>query len=372
MPRIVILSRRNITHPQAGGASQYLHEIFKRLTGSHNITVLTEGAASAKGIEEIDGIRYFNVGKAFPRFAIPIKFIVSFARKADVLIDHADVAIPWLSPLFVGKPRITIVHQLVKEIYYYQLSRPWAEIGFRAEKAIYRLYSGSRIVTSSGSAARELEELGIPTENITIITPGYDKRNTSRHQLRDRAIRIGCVSRLVRYKGIQNSLRAFREVLVTCPQATFQIAGVGPYEQTLRNVTKSLEIDRKVEFLGRVSQDEKFDLLSKSRVAVFPSIRDGFGISVIEANSVGTPVVAWDVPGPQDSIINGITGLLTPFPNEHIFARNLRTLLTEDEIWEQLSNNAWKMSGEFSWDRAASTFGNVIDSTAKTARTGAG
>ena len=144
---------------RSGGASQYLHEVFKRLTGSHNITILSEGAPSAKGIEEIDGIRYFNVGKAFPRFVIPIKYISSFARNADVLIDHADVAIPWLSPLFVSKPRITIVHQLVKEIYYYQLSRPWAEIGFRAEKAIYRLYSGSRIVTSSGSAAKELNNL---------------------------------------------------------------------------------------------------------------------------------------------------------------------------------------------------------------------
>lgn len=372
MPRIVILSRRNITHPQAGGASQYLHEVFKRLVGSHSITILSEGAPTSRGIEEIDGVRYFNVGKTFPRFAIPIKYIIGYARKADLLIDHADVAIPWLSPLFVGKPRITIVHQLVKEIYYYQLSRPWAEIGFRAEKAIYGLYSGSRIVTSSGSAAKELEELGIPAENITVITPGYDKRNFSRHQLQDRGIRIGCVSRLVRYKGIQNSLRAFREVLMTCPQATFQIAGAGPYEKTLRNVTKSLEINGNVEFLGRVSQDEKFDLLSKSRVAVFPSIRDGFGISVIEANSVGTPVVAWDVPGPQDSIINGITGLLTPFPNEHIFASNLTTLLTKDEIWEQMSNNSWKMSGEYSWDKAASTFGDLIDSTAKTPRTGGG
>jgi glycosyltransferase involved in cell wall biosynthesis len=367
MPRIVILSRRNIRHPQAGGASQYLHEVFKRLTDSHNITILSEGAPSARGMEEIDGIRYFNVGKTFPRFTIPIQYIVNFARKADLLIDHADVAIPWLSPLFTSKRRITIVHQLVKEIYYYQLSRPWAEIGFRAEKPIYRLYSNSRIVTSSGSAARELEELGIPNQYITTITPGYDKRNTLRHQLRDREARIGCVSRLMRYKGIQNSLRAFRELLLTCPQATFQIAGSGPYEQTLRNLARVLGIDRSVEFHGRVSQDEKFDILSKSRVAVFPSIRDGFGISVIEANSVGTPVVAWDVPGPQDSIINGVTGLLTPFPNEHIFASNLRTILTEDETWERMSQSAWKIAGEFSWDRAASTFEDVIDSTLKMA-----
>src|SRR5438094_762915 len=171
MSRIVVLSRRNLTHPAAGGASQYLHEVFMRLTGPHDITVLSEGAPRAREIEEIDGIHYINIHRALPRFAIPIKYLVNFARKADVIIDHADVAIPWLSPLFVSKPRITIVHQLVKEIYYYQLSRPWAEVGVRAERAIYKLYSGSRIVTSSGSTARELAELGIPRRNISVITP---------------------------------------------------------------------------------------------------------------------------------------------------------------------------------------------------------
>ena len=361
MSRIVVLSRRNITHSRAGGASQYLHEVFTRLTDSHEITVLSEGAPSAREEEEIDGIRYINIGKALPRVAIPIRYLVNFARKADLLIDHADVAIPWLSPLYVSKPRITIVHQLVKEIYYYQLSRPWAEVGIRAERAIYKLYSGSRIVTSSGSTARELAELGIPIGNISVIIPGHDKHTVSRRPLKDRGVRIICVSRLVRYKGIQYALRAFRDVLLTCPNATFRIAGTGPFQRELYLIADSFDVSRNVEFFGRVSTETKFDLLSKSRVAVFPSIRDGYGISVIEANSVGTPVVGWDVPGPQDSIVDGVTGLLSPFPNEKAFATSLTTLLTDDTTWEHMSQNAWKNSNEFSWDRAASEFRKVID-----------
>ena|SRR2546425_2608871 len=363
MSRIVVLSRRNITHLAAGGASQYLHEVFRRLSDSYDITVVSEGAPTAMELEEIDGVRYVNIRAAFPRLAIPIKYLVNFARKADVLVDHADVAIPWFSPLFVNKPRITIVHQLVKEIYYYQLSRPWAELGVRAEKAIYKIYSGSRIVTSSGSTARELAELGIPSRNISVIIPGYGKHAVSRIPLQDRGIRISCVSRLVRYKGIQYALRAFRNVLRTCPNATFGIAGTGPFQQALSQITDSLGVSRNVEFLGRISPQTKFDLLSKSRVAVFPSIRDGYGISVIEANSVGTPVVGWNVPGPQDSIVDGITGLLSPFPDEKVFATNLTTLLTDDTTWERLSKNAWKSASELSWDKAASEFRRVIDSS---------
>jgi len=340
-----------------------LHEVLRRLTKFNDIVVLSEGARRGREREEIDGIQYVNVRTAFPRFAIPIKYFTSFAKTADVLIDHADVAIPWLSPLFVSKPRITIVHQLVKEIYYYQLTRPLAEVGVRAEKAIYKLYSRSRIVASSGSTAKELAEFGIPSRNISVITPGYDKHAVSRLPLRDRALRVGCVSRLVRYKGIQCALLAFREVLRTCPHATFRIAGTGPYQQALAQVTESLGIGRNVEFLGRIQQETKFDLLSKSRVAVFPSIRDGYGISVIEANSVGTPVVGWNVPGPQDSIVDGITGFLSPFPDERAFAANVTKLLTDDATWERLSENAREKANAFSWDRAASDFGKVIESS---------
>ncbi len=363
MSRIVVLSRRSITHLAAGGASQYLHEVFRRLSDSHDITVLSEGAPTAREIEEIDGISYVNIRRAFPRFAVPIKYLISFARKTDVFVDHADVAIPWLSPLFVNKPRITIVHQLVKEIYYYQLSRPWADIGVRAEKVIYKLYSGSRIITSSRSTTNELTELGVPSRNISTITPGYDEHEVSKIPVQDRDIRICCVSRLVRYKGIQHALRAFREVLHTCPSATLAIAGTGPFRDALLQIAKSLGVSQNVEFLGRISQETKFDLLSKSRVAVFPSIRDGYGISVIEANSVGTPVVGWNVPGPQDSIVDGITGFLSPFPDERAFAANVTKLLTNDTTWERLSKNAREKANAFSWDRAASDFRKVIESS---------
>jgi glycosyltransferase involved in cell wall biosynthesis len=363
LSKIVVLSRRNIRHPLAGGAAYYQHEIFRRLAHDHKVIILADGGKSRRPVEEIDGISYVNLRGPFIRLQTPLKYLANFSHGADLLVDHADVAIPWLSPLFASKPRITIVHQLVKEIYFCQLARPWADIGVRAERAIYKLYSQSRIVASSGSAARELVELGIPSRNISVIKPGHESRVFPIVPLQSREMKVCCVSRLVRYKGIQYALRAFRDVLLTFPQATFKIAGSGPYQEALHQVAESLGIDRSVEFLGRISQEDKFQLLSKSRAAVFPSIRDGFGISVIEANSVGTPVVGWNVPGPEDSIIDGRTGLLSSFPDEHAFAANLTTLLSDDATWERLSENARRFASNFSWERAASDFSNVVDSS---------
>src|SRR2546425_2990528 len=323
MIRIVVLSRKIISNPRSGGAGRYVHETFRRLTHLYRITVIGEGSQNSPEHEEVEGIEYVNVRGSFVRPLVALKYLTNFARNTDLVVDHADVAIPWLLPLFVNKPKITIVHQLVKEIYYYQLARPWADICAHAEKFIYGLYSGSRIVVSSPSTARELVELGIPSSQISTVIPGHDPLSGEGMPLCKRDMTIACVSRLVRYKGIQFALRAFRDVLPEHPEATFKIAGTGPYESSLREITNSLGIKQHVEFLGRISEKAKFELLSRSRAAVFPSVRDGFGITVMEANSVGTPVVGWKVPGPSDSVIDGTTGLLAAFPDEGAFARNL-------------------------------------------------
>src|SRR6267143_4745079 len=183
MIRIVVLSRRIISNPRSGGAGLYVHETFRRLTHLYRITIIGEGSQNSPGHEEIEGIEYVNVRGSPARPLIALKYLTKFARNADIVVDHADVAIPWLSPLFVSKPRITIVHQLVKEIYYYQLARPWADICAQAEKFIYGLYSGSRIVASSPSTARELVELGIPSSLISTIVPGHDPFSVERMPL---------------------------------------------------------------------------------------------------------------------------------------------------------------------------------------------
>ncbi len=113
MARIVVLSRRNILHPRAGGASRYVHEIFRRLAKSHDVTVISEGASSSKRVEEIDGLTYVNARGSLLRIRLPLSYIRKFAADSDILIDNADVAIPWLSPLFSKKPVITIIRQCI-------------------------------------------------------------------------------------------------------------------------------------------------------------------------------------------------------------------------------------------------------------------
>ncbi len=364
MARIVILSRRGITHPLSGGAGRYIHEIFRRLTHIHSVTVLADGGPNREPVEVIDGITYRHFPRAFLRATQPIRYITEFASKADVLIDNADVAIPWLSPLFAKAPRITVIHQLVKEIFYRQLPRPLSDLGFLVEPFLYRLYSQSNIVAASNSTAQDLISFGIPRDKISVVTPGCAIVAQAPVRLSLRSPHsIGCVSRLVRYKGVEIGLRAFARVVDRLPDAHLLVAGVGPCHVELQNLTDKLKLSKNVTFLGRISELSKFKLYGETRISIAPSQREGFGISVIEANSVGTPVVGWNVPGLRDSIVDGTTGLLAPFPNEEMFADHVMTLLTDDHEWNRLSENASKWAREHSWDKSAGRFEELVERT---------
>lgn len=362
MARILVLSRRSITNPLSGGAGRYIHEIFRRLSTSHSITILTGGSKEQRSVEEIDGITYRRFSEPFQRVLLPIRYVTKFSRQTDLLVDNADVGIPWLSPLYTRVPRITIIHQLVREIFYDEFPRPVSDLGFGLEPLMYRIYSRSKIVAASQSTARDLMHCGVPYDNIDVVEPGCSNPGFERPELRERSPwTIGCVSRLMKYKGLQFAFSALSKLRESLPDVKLLVAGSGPYQQELSRMAREMGVSHHVNFLGRLSEECKFKLYGQSRVAIYPSYREGFGISVIEANSMGTPVVGWDVPGSRDSIVNGTTGLLAPFPNEIAFADRLSTLLTDDATWLSLSDRALKWAQEHSWDRSAEKFERVIE-----------
>jgi len=167
----------------------------------------------------------------------------------------------------------------------------------------------------------------------------------------------------MRYKGLNFGLKAFANVVKTLPDASLILAGTGPYEQQLSRLCSELGLTENVTFVGRVSDESKFKLLRHARVVISPSRREGFGISVLEANSVGTPVVGWNVPGLTDSVVHDVTGLLATYPDLEEFADKLKMLLSDDPIWNRLSSNAWKWALEHSWDQSALQFERVIEET---------
>ena len=215
MRRIVVLSRRDITHPLSAGAGRYVHEIFRRLPTRYSITVLAEGGPSSKSVEEIDGITYRHFPGILHRMLLPARYVTKFAGKTDLLIDNADVGIPWLTPFYAKVPRIVIIYQVAGSIFHHELARPLSEIAVRLEPRIYQIYKNSKIVTCSPSTKNDLVRLGVSGEKVSVITPGIDD---SFRQFEPDGRKFGdptivCISRFRRYKGLSYAIKSMRYVL---------------------------------------------------------------------------------------------------------------------------------------------------------------
>src|SRR5439155_10051131 len=118
------------------------------------------------------------------------------------------------------------------------------------------------------------------------------------------------VGRMVSSKQPDHALEAFLKVRESFPKVELWILGDG----YLRPALQKAGIDG-VRLFGHVSREKKFELLRQAHIILLPSVREGWGTSVIEANAMATPAVGYAVPGLRDSIIDGTTGLLVK-PND--------------------------------------------------------
>ena len=161
--------------------------------------------------------------------------------------------------------------------------------------------------------------------------------------------------RLKRAKRPDHAIKAFAIVKEKVPNAELWVFGDGPFRQTLERIAGP-----GVKFFGNLNNVERRELLSKSWVLIVPGLREGWGLNIIEANALGVPAVAYDVPGLRDSVKNNETGLLAEDGNIKDLAEKTISILTDNPLREKLSINALNYSKQFSWEKTADEFMKLI------------
>jgi glycosyltransferase involved in cell wall biosynthesis len=114
-----------------------------------------------------------------------------------------------------------------------------------------------------------------------------------------------------------------------------------------------------VKFFGSTSNEERRALTKQASLLINPSVREGFGLNVVEANALGVPCVAYDVPGLRDAVINNETGILVKSGDVKALAEQIVRVLKNDVFRAQLSQNALIYSKRFDWDQVAEKFMKV-------------
>jgi len=150
-------------------------------------------------------------------------------------------------------------------------------------------------------------------------------------------------------------------VLKEFPQVRLLIIGEGDARQNLERIARETDIGAEVDFLGYVSHEEKIRYLSQLKFVVNTSAKEGWGLTVMEANACGVPVIASDVPGLRDSVLDEKTGLLYEYGNVEQLAQRMTLLLRDDALCSRLSGEAVRWAGSFDWERSADAMLDLLE-----------
>ncbi|CAN5347653.1 glycosyltransferase family 4 protein [soil metagenome] len=355
---ILVFSWRDPKHPLAGGAEQVDHEHHKGwIAAGHNVTLFSSKFLGAKDEEFVDNVKIIRKGSQYLTCHI-YAFVWYLFNKHDAF----DLAVdefhgwPFFTPFYIKKPKLAVIQEVTREVWLkyplpYGLNYILGGIGYVLEPLFFLPYRNIEFMIGSESAKNELSAFGINKKNITVVPHGVLldlPKKLSQRELKKTVIFLGA---LAKDKGIEDAITAF-SVLNKKGDYQFWVVGKGDrdYLEFLKGLAKRNNVN--VKFFGFVLQKEKFQLLSRAHVMINPSIREGFGLVNIEANAVGTPVVAYNSPGLTDSVKDGVSGILCKKNSPEELAKEVSDILNDTEKYNELQKGAIEWSKKFNWENS--------------------
>ena len=370
---ILLVNWQDRANPHAGGAEIHLFEIFARLTAAgHRVRLVCSGWKGAPRRAAIDGIAIERVGGR-DSFALVGRGAVRraiAAERPDILVEDVN-KLPLFLTLGTRLPFCAIVPHLFGTTAFQEASWPVAAVVWAAERPLPWTYRRAGFHAISESTRDDLVSRGVPAGSVRVIHPGVD---SSRFRpappgRRSASPTFLYVGRLKRYKGISFALQALASARRRRSNLRLEIAGTGDYRAELERLAVRLGLEQAVVFHGFVSDERKIDLMRSAWANIFPSPKEGWGITVVEAAACGTPSVASNSQGLRDSVRHGDTGFLVPHGDIEALAARMVELADSPPLVERLGSRARRFAEGLTWERTAAATENhlreIIDGSAR-------
>lgn len=199
---------------------------------------------------------------------------------------------------------------------------------------------GDLFLANSRFTRQILVGMGADAEKIQIHPVGVDleifRRPCGKSPRKEGQIVLLSVGRLVEEKGYEYALRAIQILKERTPNILYRIIGGGPLENDLKKLTLSLSLFETVQFWGPASQEEVLQNLQEADIFVLSSVSEALGLSLIEAQALGLPVVATRVGGVPEAVLDGRTGFLVPERDSRALAEKIQFLIEHPEVCREM------------------------------------
>ncbi|WP_430787676.1 glycosyltransferase family 4 protein [Actinoplanes sp. G11-F43] len=368
---VLFLNWRDTEHPEGGGSELYLDRVATELVRRGNrVTLLCQAHGTAPAEESTPaGVRIVRRGgrhtvylMAALVYLIGLLGIGPLSRRRlgrpDLIIDVGN-GIPFLSRLWARRPVIVLIHHVHREQWPVVFGPRVARIGWWIESVLaVRVYRRCQYVTVSESTREELIGLGVDRQRIAVVHNGTPEV-TGEPVPRTAHPSLMVLGRLVPHKRVEFALRATALLAVEMPTIELVVAGQGWWDEPLRQLTDDLELGDRVRFTGFVTEERKHELLCRSWLLLVPSLKEGWGLTIVEAGARGTPSVAFrSAGGVADAMVDGETGILVE--NEYDFFRRVRSLLLDTGRRTGMGGAAAVHARRFTWEKAGAAFHDVV------------
>jgi glycosyltransferase involved in cell wall biosynthesis len=354
--KILVLADRDWTHHDTGGNGANLHaQISRWVDWGHQVTVVAGDYPGAQRVERYGPRlivhRMGTRSTVFPRAILAV--LRGIGRDADVVLEVIN-GITFLTPLWLRKPRVAMVHHVHRELYLEEFPRFGLPLFWILERLPLRLlYGRTPFLAISRSARDDLGREGIPPENVTVEYLGVDpgKFRPGKRAPEPRLIFVG---RLKAYKNVE----ALFDVLEAVPGAILDVVGEGDHRPDLEAEIGRRGLGGRVRMHGYVDEETKAELYGRAWVNLTASQSEGWSLTVMEAALCRTPSAALAVGGLSESIVDGETGFLAADTIQ--LADRVRELVGRPDLRESFGEAAERRAGTFTWDRSASAFLAVL------------
>lgn len=346
--KIAFVAHRDLANPNAGGSEVVVDRLITGLQDRGHTGLLLSAAPVGRRPYEV-----IETGGVYSQY-LRAPFVARRLRDVDLLVDVAN-GMSFFAPLWWRRsPVMLLVHHVQGEMWHqYYFPKPVAHFGEQLEARGQPLvYRRCQVVAVSESTRHELRELGFDDRRIHLMHNGLDDSAfagvTAAAVKEAPEPRFLVLGRLAPHKQVDHLLDLWQQVR-PITGGHLVIAGDGPERAALQ-----ARGDRGVEFVGRVGEAAKRELLASSWCLVHAARREGWGLVVMEAAAQGTPSLAYDVMGLRDSIVDGVTGVRAE--DDEMFVKEwLR--LAHDQVWRHRLGAAARTRAEtYTWDRTVDAF----------------
>ena len=358
-----MLNWRDPKNPLAGGAERVTLAYLKALVGrGHEVFWFANDFPGAAREEIFEGIKIVRGGGKGTSI-LKARQWYRRQKRFDLVIDQHH-GIPWYAPWWCRTNCVAYIHEVLGPIWNSFYSWPLNVVGQSQERWTHWLYRRTPFWTPSDSTRKFLQSHGV--RNIQVFPNGTDVTPLAVLETKriEAPLRLVTVSRLAPNKRVDHAIKALKILLEKNADARLTIVGTGEAEPLLKQIAKELGVSGSVEFTGQLDEAKKNEQLRRAHFLVHTSVREGWGLNVIEANAMGAPAIVYPVGGLVDSTLNNETGLVTRDETPEAVAETALNILRTPEKYDFLRVGAWNRSKTFAWDKVVEPVGDWLESQA--------